>query len=102
ILPAIPDSCEREQLTFVDLKTVRLLGFPRSHPFVEPVRRNQAPARFQRIAERGLITKGQGHVLRTAPTVDTPNVLDLPHEMAGERYALLRYGGRGAASTLIC
>jgi AraC-like DNA-binding protein len=49
-----------------------------------------------------LITKGQGHVLRSAPTVNTPNVLDLPHEMAGERYALLRYGGGGAASTLIC
>jgi AraC-like DNA-binding protein len=49
-----------------------------------------------------LITKGQGHVLRTGPSVATPDVLDLPHEMAGERYALLRYGGGGAASTLIC
>ena len=49
-----------------------------------------------------LISQGQGHLLRTAPAVDTPNVLELPHEMAGERYALLRYGGGGATCTLVC
>ena len=30
VFPAIPQSCEREQLPFVDFKTVWLLGFPRS------------------------------------------------------------------------
>jgi AraC-like DNA-binding protein len=29
-------------------------------------------------------------------------VMDLPHDMVGERYALLRYGGGGAPGTLVC
>jgi hypothetical protein len=53
--PAIPYSCEREQLPFVDLETVRLLCFSRAQPFVKAVRGNQAPPRFQRIAEGGFV-----------------------------------------------
>ena len=50
----IPQSREREQLPVVDFEAVRLLGFPVSLPLVKAVRRNQAPAGFQSIAERGL------------------------------------------------
>jgi len=45
---------ERELFAFVDLETVRLFGFTRSHPLVKAVCRNQAPAGFQCIPERGL------------------------------------------------
>ena len=45
---------ESEQLTFTDLETIWLLGFPVSLPLVERICRNQAPAGFQRIAERRL------------------------------------------------
>ena len=36
----------------IDFKTVGLLGFPCSRPLIEPVCGGQAPAGFQRIAER--------------------------------------------------
>jgi len=49
-----------------------------------------------------LITQGTGHFLRTEKSAETPNVLDIPHEMVSERYALLRHGGGGEACTLIC
>lgn len=49
-----------------------------------------------------LITQGTGHILRTEHATETPNVLDVPHEMVSERYALLRYGGGGQGCTLIC
>ena len=47
VLPAIPNSCESEQLAFVDFETIWLLQFPGSLPLVKRVRGNQAPARFQ-------------------------------------------------------
>ena len=40
VFPPIPDSCEREQLAFLDFKTERLLGLPFLFPFEETVRRN--------------------------------------------------------------
>jgi hypothetical protein len=54
VLPPIPDSREREQFPSIDFKALWLFGFAQSRPLVEPVCRNQAPARFQCIAERRL------------------------------------------------
>jgi hypothetical protein len=34
VFPAIPYSCERKQVPFIDLETVRLLGFPRPRPLI--------------------------------------------------------------------
>jgi AraC-like DNA-binding protein len=49
-----------------------------------------------------LVPHGAGHRLWTEPHVATPIVVDLPQELVSERYSLLRYGGGGAATTLIC
>ncbi len=48
-----------------------------------------------------LVPHGRGHTLRSEPDVPAPNVLDLQHEYSNH-YALLRHGGGGAASTLVC
>src|SRR5713101_1759781 len=53
VIPAIPQSCECEQLPVIDLEAVWLLGFSRLVPLIETVCGNQAPAGFQRIAECG-------------------------------------------------
>ncbi len=58
VFPAIPDSRERKHLRVIDFKTVRLLGLPDSLPLVKSVCWDQAPARLQRIAERGLRPRG--------------------------------------------
>lgn len=54
VLPAVPQSREREQLSIIDLEAEWLLGCPRLLPFVETVCRNQTSAELERIAERGL------------------------------------------------
>lgn len=51
VLPTLPESGESKQLAVVDLEAVWLFGFPGAQPFVEPIRRNQAPAIFQRVTE---------------------------------------------------
>jgi AraC-like DNA-binding protein len=50
----------------------------------------------------GLVPHGEGHVLRSEPGVPAPDVLDLDREEISERYELLRHGGGGAPTTLIC
>ncbi len=49
-----------------------------------------------------LIADGRGHVACTDRGVAAPDVTELPQQMEGERFALLRYGGGGAPSTIIC
>lgn len=49
-----------------------------------------------------LVPHGRGHRLRSARRVAAPNVIDLPQELVGERYSLLRHGGGGAPTTLVC
>lgn len=50
----------------------------------------------------GLVPHGQGHVLRDAPGSAAPGILDLDRVAVSERYELLRHGGGGAPTTLIC
>jgi AraC-like DNA-binding protein len=52
--------------------------------------------------EFALVPHGQGHRLYTAPNVECPAVDQLPQELPSERYSLLRYGGGGAPTTLVC
>jgi hypothetical protein len=54
VFPTIPKSRKRKQLPLIYLKAKWLFGFPVSLPLVKTVRRDQAPARFHRMAERGL------------------------------------------------
>jgi len=49
-----------------------------------------------------LVPHGRGHRLRSARRVAAPNVVDLPQELVSERYSLLRYGGAGPKTTLVC
>lgn len=49
-----------------------------------------------------LVPHGEGHCLRSGPGVDAPGILDLSREPVSQRYEVLRHGGGGAATTLIC
>lgn len=49
-----------------------------------------------------LVPHGLGHQLATGPNVSCPNVIGLPQDLVNERYSLLRYGGGGAPTTLVC
>ncbi|MFP2903471.1 AraC family transcriptional regulator [Pyxidicoccus sp. 3LFB2] len=49
-----------------------------------------------------LVPHGEGHRLWTEPHTATPNVIELPQDLVSERYSLLRHGGGGAPTTLIC
>lgn len=55
-----------------------------------------------RAGELGLVPHGEGHVLRSEPGVEAPGVLELEREAVSDRYEILRHGGGGAATTLIC
>jgi AraC-like DNA-binding protein len=50
----------------------------------------------------GLVPHGEGHVLRSEPGVEAPGVLDLEREQVSDRYEILRHGGGGAPTTLVC
>lgn len=49
-----------------------------------------------------LVPHGEGHALRSEPGVPTPGILDLEREQVSDRYEILRHGGGGAATMLIC
>lgn len=49
-----------------------------------------------------LVPHGQGHTLLSEPGVSTPKVTDLPRQAVSDRYELLRHGGGGAPTSLIC
>lgn len=60
------------------------------------------PARVLGPNELVLVSHGQGHSLLSEPGVLTPNVLDLDRELISDRYEVLRHGGGGAPTQLIC
>jgi len=49
-----------------------------------------------------LVPHGDGHRVRSEADVAAPRVETLPHDYASDRYAVLRHGGGGAHTTLIC
>ena len=55
-----------------------------------------------RPGDLGLVPHGQGHALRSEPGVAAPGVLELEREVISDRYEILRHGGGGAPTTLIC
>ena len=57
--------------------------------------------RLQR-ADVALVTTGAGHVLRSDPGVPAPGILDLRREHVSERYEVLRHGGGGETTSLLC
>jgi AraC-like DNA-binding protein len=55
-----------------------------------------------RAGDLGLVPHGEGHVLRSEPGVDAPGVLDLDRQEISDRYEILRHGGGGEPTTLVC
>ena len=45
---------------------------------------------------------GAGHRLLSEPGADAAGLFDLPREQLSERYEVLRHGGGGAATSLVC
>jgi AraC-like DNA-binding protein len=58
--------------------------------------------RLVRPSELALVPHGEGHVLRSDSGAPAPGILDLEREPVSDRYELLRHGGGGEPSTLIC
>jgi AraC-like DNA-binding protein/mannose-6-phosphate isomerase-like protein (cupin superfamily) len=49
-----------------------------------------------------LVPHANGHRLRSAPDVPVPNILELDLEHPSDRYEILRHGGGGEKTLLIC
>ena len=49
-----------------------------------------------------LVTRGAGHTLRSGPDAQAPGILELDREQVSERYEVLRHGGGGAPTRLMC
>jgi AraC-like DNA-binding protein len=49
-----------------------------------------------------LVPHGEGHRLSSEPGIPAPLIDELRHERVGERYAILRHGGGGGATGLVC
>jgi AraC-like DNA-binding protein len=48
------------------------------------------------------VPHGQGHLLLSEPGVPAPRVDELHYDYASDRYAILRYGGGGATTSIVC
>jgi AraC-like DNA-binding protein len=66
---------------------------------VEP---DASSASWLRPGELGLVPHGDGHVLRSEPGAPAPDVMELELEHPSDRYEILRAGGGGAPTLLIC
>ena len=49
-----------------------------------------------------IVPHGTGHRAWGRDETDTPIVLDLPHEYVNDHYAILRHGGGGASTQIVC
>jgi AraC-like DNA-binding protein len=49
-----------------------------------------------------LVPHGEGHGLLSEPGAPAPGILDIERESVSDRYELIRHGGGGAPTTLIC
>jgi AraC-like DNA-binding protein len=49
-----------------------------------------------------LVPHGEGHVLRSESGAPAPRVDELEYDFASDRYAILRYGGGGAPTDVVC
>ena len=49
-----------------------------------------------------LVSQGDGHRLVSDPGAAAPNLFDLSREQVSERYEIIRHGGGGAATTMMC
>jgi AraC-like DNA-binding protein len=54
------------------------------------------------LGDLALVPQGDGHVLRSEPGAPAPGILELEREAVSDRYEILRHGGGGAPTSLIC
>ena len=59
-------------------------------------------ATFLRPGDLAVVPHGRGHVLRSAPGVSAPGILELEREQVSDRYEILVHGEGGAATRFIC
>jgi AraC-like DNA-binding protein len=59
-------------------------------------------ARWIQQGDLALVPHGEGHVLYGEPGAPAPGILELEREFVSDRYEILRYGGGGTPTTLIC
>ncbi len=55
-----------------------------------------------RPGDFALVPHGEGHALRSEAGASAPGILELDREQVSDRYEILRHGGGGTQSTLIC
>lgn len=60
-----------------------------------------APMRLQ-PGEMALVPHGEGHGIADAPGSPAKDLIDLPREAFGPRYEILRHGGGGEETRLVC
>lgn len=61
-----------------------------------------ATGRWLQAGDFALVPHGQGHDLRSEPQAPAPSLFDLPREAVSDSYELLRCGGGGEATQVIC
>jgi AraC-like DNA-binding protein len=61
----------------------------------------EEPRHLQR-GDFALVPHGQGHLLVSEPGAPTPRVDALEYDYASDRYAILRHGGGGSPTSLVC
>jgi len=61
-----------------------------------------AERRLLQPGDLALVPHGEGHLIASGPGVPAARLFDLPREEIGERYEVLRHGGGGAATSLVC
>lgn len=59
-------------------------------------------ARLLQPGDFALVTRGEGHRLVSESGVPTPRVDSLTYDYMSDRYAILRHGGGGARTNLVC
>jgi AraC-like DNA-binding protein len=62
----------------------------------------EADARWLRPGDLALVPHGAGHALRSDTDAAAPAILDLEREALSDRYEILRHGGGGAPTILVC
>ncbi|HEX6739031.1 MAG TPA: AraC family transcriptional regulator, partial [Vicinamibacteria bacterium] len=58
--------------------------------------------RLLQPGDLALVSRGDGHRLVSVPGGPAAGLFDLPREEVSERYEILRHGGGGAATTMMC
>ena len=61
----------------------------------------EAPS-LLRPGDFALVPHGQGHRLRSDPGAPVPGILELEREAVSDRYEILRHGGGGSPTTMVC